>query len=133
LITEIGWFFFDLLILGYAEDPSSGKSFHLPAGLSWNFFIEIPSRSAGVDPLEDLDHFKTEVPVLGLLGTPVPIERSSKFSITDEVQLVCKYLRAYETKRIDKLYRDGKWLYLVVNRTCCYDNNHSCMCRPSSC
>jgi len=70
-----------------------------------------------VNPLEDLNHFKTEVPVLGLVGTPVPIEHSSKFSVSDEVQLVCKYLRAYETKMIDKLYRDGKWLYLELDAT----------------
>jgi len=72
-----------------------------------------------VNPLKDLDHFKAEVPVLGLLGAPVPIEHSSKFSITDEVQLVCKYLRAYETKRIDKLHRDGRW-FISGNEVTCY-------------
>ena len=75
------------------------------------YIVQIPSRSAEVNPLTDLEHFKMEMPVLGLLGTPVAIEHTSKFSITDEVQLVCKYLRAYETKRIDVLYRERKWLY----------------------
>ena len=99
------------------------------------YALQIPSRSAAVDPLKDLDHFKAEVPVLGLLGAPVPIEHSSKFSITHEVQLVCKYLRAYETKRIDKLHRDGKWFISGSEVTCYYANYglHSCMCRPSSC
>lgn len=77
--------------------------------------MQIPSRSAEVDPLKNLEHFNTEMPVLGLLGTPVPIEHTSKFSITDEVQLVCKYLKAYETKKIDNLYRERKWLYQVRN------------------
>ena len=80
------------------------------------YVLQIPSRTAGVNPLNDLDIFKIEVPVLGLLGTPVTIEHTSKFSITDEVQLVCKYLRAYETKRIDMLYRERKWLYLVTKK-----------------
>ena len=77
-----------------------------------------------MDPLNYLERFKKEVPVLGLLGTPVAIEHTSKFSITEEVQLVCKYLKAYETtipspfadgaeiKRIDKPYWESKWLYL---------------------
>ena len=76
------------------------------------YVLQIPSRNAGVNPLNDLDIFKIEVPVLGLLGAPVAIEHASKFSITDEVQLVCKYLKAYETRRIDKLYRECKWLYI---------------------
>ena len=82
--------------------------------------LQIPSRSTGVIPLNDLENFKTEVPVLGLLGTPVHIEHSSKFSISDEVQLVCKYLKAYETKRIDMLYRESKWLH----HNCCCCHNH---------
>ena len=61
-----------------------------------------------MNALNDLQLFEKEVPVLGLLGTPVAIEPTSEFSITDEVQLVCKYLRAYETRRIDKLYRECK-------------------------
>lgn len=37
----VNWFFFDLLILGYVEDPTSGESFRLPGGLSWGIFIEV--------------------------------------------------------------------------------------------
>ena len=72
------------------------------------YAAQIPSRNAGVYPFKDLEHFKIEVPVLGLLGTPVSIEHNSKFNVTDEVQLVCKYLKAYDSNRIDKLYRDSK-------------------------
>ena len=139
LMKEVGWFFFDLLVLGYVEDPSSGKSFHFPANLSWKLFIEViaiiffnckisyvqagmrfvffyfvvqvPSRNTAGDPLENLEQFKTEVPVLGLLGTPVAIEHTSKFSLTGDVQLVCKYLKAFETKLIDRLYRERKLFY----------------------
>ena len=41
LMSKVGWFFFDLLVLGYVEDPSSGKSFHFPANHSWKLFIEV--------------------------------------------------------------------------------------------
>ena len=72
------------------------------------YAAQIPCRNAGVNPFKDLEHFKKEVPVLGLLGPPVAIEHNSKFYVTDEVQLVCKYLKAYDSKKIDKLYRDSK-------------------------
>ena len=41
LINKIGWFFFDLFILGYVEDPVSGTSFRLPGGVSWAVYIEV--------------------------------------------------------------------------------------------
>lgn len=74
------------------------------------YVVQIPSQSAEVDPLKNLERFNSEMPVLALLGSPVPIEHTSKFSIAAEVQLVCKYLKAYETKKINKLYRERKWL-----------------------
>ena len=70
------------------------------------FVVQVPSRNTAGDPLENLERFKKEVPVLDLLGTPVAIKHTSKFSITGDVQLVCKYLKAFQTKRIDKLYRE---------------------------
>ena len=41
LMGVIGWFFFDLLILGYVEDPVTGKSFRIPGGLHWAIYIEV--------------------------------------------------------------------------------------------
>lgn len=41
LMTLIDWFFFDLFILGYVEDPESGLSFCLPEGLAWSVYIEV--------------------------------------------------------------------------------------------
>ena len=70
--------------------------------------LQVPSQYAAENPIENLKQFKTEVPVLGLLGTPVAIEHNSNFDVTDDVQLVCKYLKACETKRIDKLFNEGK-------------------------
>ena len=79
------------------------------------FVVQVPSRNTKGDPLENLEQFKTEVPVLGLLGTPVPIEHTSKFTITGDVQLVCKYLKAFETEQIDRLYRECKLFYEYHN------------------
>ena len=135
LMKQVGWFFFDLLVLGYVEDPSSGKSFHFPANLSWKLFIEVrhtiwflcwfgnecvfvvvqvPSRNTAGDPLQNLEQFQKEVPVLDLLGTPVAIKHTSKFSVTGDVQLVCKYLKAFQTKRIDKLYRESRLFSIFI-------------------
>lgn len=41
LMDIIGWFFFDLLILGYVEDAVTGKSFRIPGGLKWAIYIEV--------------------------------------------------------------------------------------------
>ena len=41
LMEVIGWFFFDLLILGYVEDPTTGRSFRIPGSLAWAIFIEV--------------------------------------------------------------------------------------------
>ncbi len=41
LMEMIGWFFFDLLILGYVEDPVTGKSFRVPGGHQWAIYVEV--------------------------------------------------------------------------------------------
>ena len=41
LMDVIAWFFFDLLVLGYAEDPETGLSFRIPGGLEWAIYIEV--------------------------------------------------------------------------------------------
>lgn len=38
---KIGWFFFDLLLLGYVEDPPTGLSFSFSLDTSWNLYIEV--------------------------------------------------------------------------------------------
>ena len=47
LMEVIGWFFFNLLLLNYVEDPNSGLSFFLPGGLEWAIYIEV--RPTGTD------------------------------------------------------------------------------------
>ena len=58
-----------------------------------------------------LIHFKEEIPALGLLGTPQHIDPGCDYSVDKDVQLVCKYLRVYDSEAIDTLYNEfrGKW------------------------
>ena len=59
-----------------------------------------------------LQEFFEDIPALGLLGTPYLIEPSIPYELDEEVQLVCKYLRAYKiggTRGINKLYKDGQY------------------------
>lgn len=55
---------------------------------------------------ENLELFYSELPVLKLLGKPYYISPDDPYDVDSDVQLVCKYLRAYKNKNIDRLYRD---------------------------
>ena len=57
---------------------------------------------------EALKQFQEEVPTLGLLGTPHYIRPETRYSVDEDVQLVCKYLRALSNGKIDRLYREGR-------------------------
>ena len=70
----------------------------------------MPSIDHEQSPDVSLKHFFQEVPVLALIGSPHMVCSSEKYSIDDDVQMVCKYLRAYKiggTKGIDRLYIEG--------------------------
>ena len=41
LMANIGWFFFDLFLLGYVEDHVSGESFRMPGGLQLCIYVEV--------------------------------------------------------------------------------------------
>ena len=114
LMETISWFFFDLLILGYVEDPATGASFRFPGGLEWALYVEVPSLDHQSKPEESLHLFCQAVPALGLLGSPHVVHPATHYAVDDDVQLVCKYLRAYKMHLqgqlgINKLYRDGMW------------------------
>ncbi len=54
-----------------------------------------------------LKQFREEVPTLGLLGEQYFILSEKPYSVDNDVQLVCKYLQAYDTGGIigiDRLY-----------------------------
>ena len=59
-----------------------------------------------------MEDFVSEIPIFKLLGAPTLVESTAQYSdVSDpDVQLVCKYLNAYDiggAKGIDKLYKEG--------------------------
>ena len=71
---------------------------------------------------EFLEEFRSEIPIFKLLGSTKLIQSDAQYSVECEknsgVQLVCKYLKAYETggkKGIDKLYKEGTILGVMVS------------------
>ena len=113
LVETISWFFFDLLVLGYVEDTNTGASFRIPGGLEWAIYIEVPSLGHNSKPEESLHLFCNALPTLGLLGSPHFIHHATPYAVDSDVQLVCKYLRAFKAYRnghigINKLYKERK-------------------------
>ena len=73
--------------------------------------FQVPSRDENMQPGEALKQFSHDVPTLGLLGTPLFIRPMTPYAVDEDVQLVCKYLRALKNIKgkngIDKLYKEG--------------------------
>lgn len=116
-MDTINWFFFDLFILGYVEDPLTGTSFRYPGGLEWAIYIEVPSLDLALSPDKSLLQFREAIPTLELLGSNHQIFSQMPYTIDDDVRLVCKYLSAYKLtcsgkvghdKGIDRLYKEGR-------------------------
>ena len=57
---------------------------------------------------ESLKLFRTDIPALGLLGHPKLIDSTIPYCIDKDVQLVCKYLKAYKYGNINREYKEGK-------------------------
>ena len=84
----------------------------------YHTYMQVPSLDLSMTPEEALKHFQQEVPALGILGTPHYIHPDTPYTVDEEVQLVCKYLKALQIggkKGIDKLYREGEVQVLPVN------------------
>ena len=80
---------------------------------------KVPSRDLNMTPSEALEHFRHEIPTLGLVGTPFSIHPDTPYTVDDDVQLVCKYLKAYIGKglqSINSLYREGGPLIKFSNK-----------------
>ncbi len=69
--------------------------------------MQVPSRNTDEEPIKYLEMFQEELVTLGLLGSSKLIDGTREFVVDDDVQLVCKYLRALKMGTVDKLYRDG--------------------------
>lgn len=60
---------------------------------------------------KSLNQFQSEIPVFGLLGSPHLIDHGEPLVADGDVQLICKYLRAYHDRTIagiDRLYVESK-------------------------
>jgi hypothetical protein len=101
LMDDMGWFMFNLLALGYVSDAQTGKSFRIPRNCSLRLYIEVPSS---FDEQESVTEFFNFIPICEFAGSLKFIDETYEYVIDDDVQLVCKYLQAYETKAIDCLY-----------------------------
>ena len=84
--------------------------------LSHSYLQQVPSRNLSSNADVFLEEFRSEIPIFKLLGTPKQVESTAQYSDLSDpgVQLVCKYLKAYDTetfgvKRIDKLYKEGTY------------------------
>ena len=115
LMKVIGWFLFDLFLLGYVEDPVTGLSVSIPGGMGWRIYVEVPSRITSGSPEASLKQFIEEVPALGMLGVPYAIDHNTPYTVDEDVQLVCKYLKAYWVyleksgqKGINKIFRESR-------------------------
>ena len=109
LMDSLGWFFYHLLILGYVEDPTTGISYCLPGKQDWTVYVEVPSLDRSHKPEESLQIFSSDIPTFGLLGTADSINQKELiYTVDRDVQLVCKYLKAYEIGQgdegIDRLF-----------------------------
>ena len=72
----------------------------------------MPARSSSSNADSFLEDFLSEIPILGILGTVQLVESTAQYSVESnpDIQLVCKYLKAYETggeKGIDRLFKEG--------------------------
>ena len=78
--------------------------------------LQVPSRG-DVDPQVALEQFLTNVPSLGLVGNKEFIDPRQRYEIDSDVQLVCKYLKAFEVggkHGIDKQYKESELVFVLT-------------------
>ena len=85
---------------------------HFCINEKYSYPQQVPSRNLSSNADVFLKEFRSEIPIFKLLGTPTLVESTAQYSdVSDpDVQLVCKYLKAYDIgggKGIDKLYKEG--------------------------
>ena len=73
------------------------------------FYVQVPSLEIDQSPDESLKLFTDTFPIFNLLGTRMLVKPENPYFIDEEVQLVCKYLKALKDKSIDTLYKGKKW------------------------
>ena len=110
LMTEVFWFLFSLIGLGFVEDVETGESFRLSGSSELRFFIEVPSDTSNGKDAPYLDLFLARLPLFKYLGRKHEVNPCELFDVNGDVQIVCKYLKAYDEtdrkgdKTIDTLF-----------------------------
>ncbi|XP_019859705.1 PREDICTED: uncharacterized protein LOC109587936, partial [Amphimedon queenslandica] len=133
LMNKIGWFIFDFLVLGYIQDPHTGASFSVPLTENWKIFVEVPSIYN--DPESNLETFRELLPTFTFVGTLHHIDSSLHYEIDDDVQLVCKYLKAYKYEQenpgtregINKLFNDLIQIPVKFSTEADFDDPKECL------
>lgn len=69
---------------------------------------QVPAKELECNLKKYFKEFTEEVAVLGLLGNPHEVDASTKYTVDADVQLVCKYLRAYDEPTINRMYQEGE-------------------------
>ena len=110
LMIEVFWFLFSLVGMGFVEDVETGESFRVTGCADWRLFIEVASHEES----SSLTDFLQRIPLFKYVGVKRGITATEPFEIDNDVQLVCKYLKAFTEEgrrgilKIDQLARHDK-------------------------
>ena len=103
--VELNRAFFSLLVCGTLTDADSGLAFSLPNDHHWTFIIEIPHLDKYNRTISE--NFNRILPVLSLLNSSKfeeVTETNYKLYISNQEELVARFLKAYEDRTINRLY-----------------------------
>ena len=67
--------------------------------------IQVPCKRLEMSAAENLEEFCSDFPVVAFIGTPKLIDLQRPYEVDKGVQLVCKYLKRFDTSQIDVLCR----------------------------
>ena len=77
---------------------------------AFSYEFQVPCHSSKANSNEDFKMFQKELPIFEVIGAHVPIDFLTPYS-DDKVQLVCKYLKAYDENRINKLCKGSEYIH----------------------
>ena len=102
--------FFSLFICGSLIDNNSGLTFSLPIITnSWKFIIEIPYSD--ITNLTIKENFNQILPLLSIITSSTNLEEITndnyQLFISDEEELIARFLKAYENGTIDNFAING--------------------------
>ena len=105
-LDQLNRTFFSLFICGSLTDPITGLTFTLCNMKSWKFIIEIPySSKHAMDIQENLNYFFPVLAIIGQSAIEIITHEEYQLHITDEEELVARYLKAYFNSTIDRRRR----------------------------